>query len=73
VRVGDGNHARADAYVSLAVIATTAVVAIGLPVGDPLIGMGITVGSCASPGSRGPPCAVTVTRRARPPTQGVTE
>ena len=41
--VADGNHARADAYVSLAVIASAAVVAIGLPVADPLIGLTITV------------------------------
>jgi cation diffusion facilitator family transporter len=40
--VADGNHARADSYVSLAVIASAAVVAIGLPVGDPLIGLAIT-------------------------------
>jgi len=40
--VADGNHARADAYVSLAVIASAAVVALGLPVADPLIGLGIT-------------------------------
>jgi cation diffusion facilitator family transporter len=39
----DGNHARADAYVSLAVVASAAVVAIGLPVADPLIGLAITV------------------------------
>jgi cation diffusion facilitator family transporter len=39
----DGNHARADAYVSLAVIASAAVVAIGVPVADPLIGLAITV------------------------------
>jgi cation diffusion facilitator family transporter len=41
--VADGNHARADAYVSLAVIASAAVVALGAPVGDPLIGLGITL------------------------------
>ena len=41
--VADGNHARADAYVSLAVIASAIVVAIGLPIADPLIGLGITV------------------------------
>jgi cation diffusion facilitator family transporter len=40
--VADGNHARVDAYVSLAVVASAAVVAIGLPVADPLIGLGIT-------------------------------
>ena len=40
--IADGNHARADAYVSLAVVASAAVVAIGLPVADPLIGLAIT-------------------------------
>ena len=41
--VADGHHARADAYVSLAVIASAAVVAIGMPIADPLIGLAITV------------------------------
>ncbi len=41
--IADGNHARADSYVSLAVVATAAVVAVGLPIADPLIGLGITV------------------------------
>ena len=41
--VADGAHARADAYVSLAVVASAAVVALGLQVADPLIGLGITV------------------------------
>jgi cation diffusion facilitator family transporter len=41
--VADGNHARADAYVSLAVIASAAAVALGAQVLDPLIGLGITV------------------------------
>jgi cation diffusion facilitator family transporter len=41
--VADGHHARADAYVSLAVVASAAAVAIGLPVADPLIGLGITL------------------------------
>lgn len=41
--IADGNHARADAYVSLAVIASAAVVALGLGIADPLIGLGITV------------------------------
>jgi cation diffusion facilitator family transporter len=41
--IADGNHARADAYVSLAVIASAIVVALGLPVADPLIGLGITI------------------------------
>ena len=41
--VADGNHARADAYVSLAVVASAAAVALGASVADPLIGLGITV------------------------------
>jgi cation diffusion facilitator family transporter len=41
--IADGHHARADAYVSLAVIASAAVVALGLPIADPLIGLAITV------------------------------
>jgi cation diffusion facilitator family transporter len=40
--IADGNHARADAYVSLTVIASAIVVALGIPVADPLIGLGIT-------------------------------
>jgi cation diffusion facilitator family transporter len=39
----DGNHARADAYVSLAVIASAAAVALGVPIADPLIGLAITI------------------------------
>jgi cation diffusion facilitator family transporter len=41
--IADGAHARADAYVSLAVIASAAVVALGLQIADPLIGLAITV------------------------------
>ncbi|HEU4656729.1 MAG TPA: cation diffusion facilitator family transporter [Capillimicrobium sp.] len=41
--VADGAHARADAYVSLAVVASAAVVALGLEIADPLIGLAITV------------------------------
>ena len=41
--IADGHHARADAYVSLAVVASAAVVAIGLPIADALIGLAITV------------------------------
>jgi cation diffusion facilitator family transporter len=41
--IADGHHARADAYVSLAVIASAAVIAVGLPIADPLIGLAITV------------------------------
>jgi len=40
--IADGNHARADAYVSLAVIASAVVVALGVPIADPLIGLAIT-------------------------------
>jgi cation diffusion facilitator family transporter len=40
--LADGNHARADAYVSLAVVASALVVALGAPIADPLIGLGIT-------------------------------
>jgi cation diffusion facilitator family transporter len=39
----DGDHARADAYVSLAVVASAGAVALGAPVSDPLIGLGITL------------------------------
>jgi len=41
--IADGHHARADAYVSLAVIASAVVVALGAPIADPLIGLGITL------------------------------
>jgi cation diffusion facilitator family transporter len=41
--IADGDHARADAYVSLAVIASAAAVAIGVPIADPLIGLTITL------------------------------
>ena len=41
--IADGAHARADAYVSLAVVATAGVVLIGLPIADPLIGLAITL------------------------------
>jgi cation diffusion facilitator family transporter len=37
--IADGEHARADAYVSLAVVASALVVAAGLPIGDPIIGL----------------------------------
>jgi cation diffusion facilitator family transporter len=40
--IADGNHARADSYVSLAVVASAAAVALGAPIADPLIGLGIT-------------------------------
>jgi cation diffusion facilitator family transporter len=37
--IADGEHARADAYVSLAVIASALVVAAGLSVADPIVGL----------------------------------
>ena len=40
--VADGAHARADAYVSLAVVASAGAVALGLQIADPLIGFAIT-------------------------------
>jgi cation diffusion facilitator family transporter len=40
--IADGHHARADAYVSLAVVASAIVVALGAPIADPLIGLAIT-------------------------------
>ncbi len=41
--VADGNHARTDGLVSLAVVASAAVVAAGFEVGDPIIGLMITL------------------------------
>jgi cation diffusion facilitator family transporter len=40
--IADGDHARADAYVSLGVVASAAAVALGLNLADPLIGLAIT-------------------------------
>jgi divalent metal cation (Fe/Co/Zn/Cd) transporter len=40
--IADGDHARADAYVSLAVIASAATVGVGLDIADPIIGLAIT-------------------------------
>jgi cation diffusion facilitator family transporter len=40
--VADGNHARVDGFVSLGVVASAALVAVGLPLADPLIGLAIT-------------------------------
>jgi cation diffusion facilitator family transporter len=39
--IADGEHARADAYVSIAVIASALFVAAGLPIADPIIGLAI--------------------------------
>jgi cation diffusion facilitator family transporter len=41
--IADGNHARVDAFVSLGVVGSAAVVALGGPIGDPLIGLAITL------------------------------
>lgn len=41
--IADGDHARADAYVSLGVVASAGAVAAGVPIADPLIGLAITV------------------------------
>lgn len=41
--IADGEHARADAYVSLAVVASALVVAAGVPIADPIIGLVICV------------------------------
>jgi cation diffusion facilitator family transporter len=41
--VADGAHARADAYVSLAVVASAGAVAAGVQLADPLIGLAITL------------------------------
>ena len=40
--VADGHHARVDAFVSLGVVASAAIVAVGLDLGDPIIGLAIT-------------------------------
>jgi divalent metal cation (Fe/Co/Zn/Cd) transporter len=40
--IADGDHARADAYVSLAVVLSAIVVALGAPLADPIIGLAIT-------------------------------
>jgi len=40
--IADGNHARADGYVSAGIIASTALIALGFPIADPIIGLIIT-------------------------------
>lgn len=40
--VADGHHARVDGFVSLGVVVSAAVVALGVKIADPLIGIGIT-------------------------------
>ena len=41
--IADGNHARTDGLVSLAVVASALVVALGFELGDPIIGLVITL------------------------------
>jgi cation diffusion facilitator family transporter len=41
--IADGNHARTDGFVSLAVVASSIVVAVGFKLGDPIIGLVITL------------------------------
>ena len=41
--IADGNHARVDGFVSLAVVASAAMVAAGAPRADPLIGLAMVV------------------------------
>jgi divalent metal cation (Fe/Co/Zn/Cd) transporter len=41
--IADGSHARVDGFVSLGVLLTAAVVAVGWNVADPLIGLAITL------------------------------
>ena len=41
--VADGNHARIDGFVSLGVVLTAALVALGLERADPIVGMAITL------------------------------
>jgi len=41
--IADGNHARIDGFVSLGVVASAAVVSLGAQIGDPIIGLLITL------------------------------
>ena len=41
--IADGNHARVDGFVSLGVVASAGVVAFGVEIGDPIIGLLITL------------------------------
>jgi len=41
--IADGNHARIDGFVSLGVIASAIVVSLGARIGDPIIGLAITL------------------------------
>src|SRR5262249_48595482 len=41
--VADGRHARVDGFVSLGVVASAVVVSLGATIGDPIIGLAITL------------------------------
>jgi cation diffusion facilitator family transporter len=41
--IADGHHARSDALVSLGVVLSALVVALGVPIADPIIGLAITL------------------------------
>ena len=41
--IADGNHARVDGFVSLGVVASAVVVSLGAQIGDPIIGLAITL------------------------------
>jgi cation diffusion facilitator family transporter len=41
--IADGNHARIDGFVSLGVVASAIVVSLGAEIGDPIIGLAITL------------------------------
>jgi divalent metal cation (Fe/Co/Zn/Cd) transporter len=41
--IADGQHARADGYVSLGVVASAILVGLGLELADPIIGLVITL------------------------------
>jgi cation diffusion facilitator family transporter len=41
--IADGNHARSDGFVSLTVLASAIILALGLKIGDPIIGLAITI------------------------------
>jgi len=41
--IADGNHACVDGFVSLGVIGSAIIVALGAPIGDPIIGLAITL------------------------------
>ncbi len=41
--IADGNHARVDGFVSLGVVASAIIVSLGAQIGDPIIGLAITL------------------------------